>query len=163
MRNNIVHQGVGELTYEIRGIVEVAEKIKSLGQEIYWENIGDPVAKGYQIPAWIKDIVKKAINENKSFAYNPTKGLLETREFLARKRNTGGGAKITADDICFLTAWATPFPKFTLTCGKNPALSARPPLIPLTPPPKRRIAARLISLTISCRKKLATRPERFGK
>lgn len=101
MRNNIVHQGAGELTYEIRGIVEVAEKIKSLGQEIYWENIGDPVAKGYQIPDWIKDIVKKAIDNNKSFAYNPTKGLLPTREFLVKKRNSKSGAKITAEDICF--------------------------------------------------------------
>jgi len=101
MRNNIVHQGAGELTYEIRGIVEVAEKIKSLGQEIYWENIGDPVAKGYQIPDWIKDTVKKAIDDNKSFAYNPTKGLLETRNFLMKKRNSKGGVKITAEDICF--------------------------------------------------------------
>jgi len=89
------------LTYEIRGIVEVAEKIKGLGQEIYWENIGDPVAKGYQIPEWIKDMVKKAIDDNKSFAYNPTKGLLETRNFLMKKRNSKGGAKITAEDICF--------------------------------------------------------------
>ena len=101
MRNNIVHQGAEELTYEIRGIVEVAEKIKSLGQEIHWENIGDPVAKGYQIPDWIKDTVKKAIDDNKSFAYNPTKGLLETRNFLMKKRNSKGGAKITAEDICF--------------------------------------------------------------
>lgn len=101
MRNNIVHQGAGELTYEIRGIVEVAEKIKSLGQEIYWENIGDPVAKGYQIPEWIKEIVKKSVDNNKSFAYNPTKGLLETREFLVKKRNSKGGAKITTEDICF--------------------------------------------------------------
>ncbi len=101
MRNNIVHQGAGELTYEIREIVEVAEKIKSLGQEIYWENIGDPVAKGYQIPEWIKDIVKKAIDDNKSFAYNPTKGLLETREFLVKKRNSKNGVKITTEDICF--------------------------------------------------------------
>ena len=84
MRNNIVHQGAGELTYEIRGIVAVAEEIKKMGQEIYWENIGDPVAKGYQIPEWIKDIIKNAINDNKSFAYNPTKGLLGTREFLAK-------------------------------------------------------------------------------
>lgn len=101
MRNNIVHQGAGELTYEIRGIVAIAEEIKKLGQEIYWENIGDPVAKGYQIPEWIKDIVKKALDNNKSFAYNPTKGLLETREFLAERRNKQQGAKITADDICF--------------------------------------------------------------
>ena len=101
MRNNIVHQGAGELTYEIRGIVTVAEEIKKLGQEIYWENTGDPVAKGYQMPEWIKDIVKNALNDNKSFAYNPTKGLLETREFLAKKRNAKNGVKITADDICF--------------------------------------------------------------
>ena len=101
MRNNIVHQGAGELTYEIRGIVEIAEKIKSLGQKIYWENIGDPVAKGYQIPGWIKNIVKKAIDNNKTFAYNPTKGLLPTREFLAGKRNAQKGARISADDICF--------------------------------------------------------------
>lgn len=101
MRNNIVHQGAGELTYEIRGIVDIAEKIKSLGQEIYWENIGDPVAKGYQIPEWIKNIIKKEIGNNKTFAYNPTKGLLKTREFLAKKRNSQNGAKITADDICF--------------------------------------------------------------
>lgn len=101
MRNNIVHQGAGELTYEIRGIVAVAEEIKKLGQEIYWENIGDPVAKGYQMPEWIKDIVKKSIDDNKSFAYNPTKGLLKTREFLADRRNKGNGAKITIDDICF--------------------------------------------------------------
>lgn len=101
MRNNIVHQGAGELTYEIRGIIAVAEEIKKLGQEIYWENIGDPVAKGYQIPEWIKDIVKKALDNNKFFAYSPTKGLLETREFLAKKRNAKNGTKITADDICF--------------------------------------------------------------
>lgn len=101
MRNNIVHQGSGELTYEIRGIVEVAEKIKSLGQEIYWENIGDPVAKGYRMPEWIKEVVKKTIDNDKSFAYNPTKGLPETREFLAKKRNAKGGVKITDEDICF--------------------------------------------------------------
>lgn len=130
MRNNIVHQGAGELTYEIRGIVEVAEKIKLLGQEIYWENIGDPVAKGYQIPEWIKIIVKKAIDQNKSFAYNPTKGLLETREFLARKRNAGGGAQITADDICFFNGLGDAISKIytylrkeTRVIGPSPAYS----------------------------------------
>ena len=41
------------------------------------------------------------MDENKTFAYNPTKGLLSTREFLAKKRNSKNGARITADDICF--------------------------------------------------------------
>ena len=130
MRNNIVHQGAGELTYEIRGIVEIAEKIKSLGQEITWENIGDPVAKGYQIPEWIKDIVKKAIDNNKTFAYNPTKGLLSTREFLAEKRNSKNGAKLSADDICFFNGLGdaiskiyTSLRKETRVIGPSPAYS----------------------------------------
>ena len=130
MRNNIVHQGAGELTYEIRGIVEIAEKIKNLGQEITWENIGDPVAKGYQIPEWIKDIVKKAIDNNKTFAYNPTKGLLSTREFLAEKRNSKNGAKLSADDICFFNGLGdaiskiyTSLRKETRVIGPSPAYS----------------------------------------
>ena len=130
MRNNIVHQGAGELTYEIRGIVDIAEKIKNLGQEITWENIGDPVAKGYQIPEWIKDIVKKAIDNNKTFAYNPTKGLLSTREFLAEKRNSKNGAKITADDICFFNGLGDAISKIytylrkeTRVIGPSPAYS----------------------------------------
>lgn len=101
MRNNIIHHGAGELTYEIRGIVEIAEKIRNLGVDISWENIGDPVAKGYQMPDWIKDIVKKAIDDNKTFAYSPTKGLLETRQFLAEQCSLKGKCKITADDIIF--------------------------------------------------------------
>jgi len=130
MRNNIVHQGAGELTYEIRGIVDIAEKIKSLGQEIYWENIGDPVANGYQIPEWIKDIVKKAVDNNKTFAYNPTKGLLRTREFLANKRNSKNGAKISADDICFFNGLGDAISKIytylrkeTRVIGPSPAYS----------------------------------------
>ena len=44
MRNNIVNIGAGELTYEIRAIVEIADKLKSLGINTNMENIGDPVA-----------------------------------------------------------------------------------------------------------------------
>ncbi|OGZ32757.1 MAG: aminotransferase [Candidatus Niyogibacteria bacterium RIFCSPLOWO2_12_FULL_41_13] len=101
MRNNIVHQGAGELSYEIRGIVEKAEKLQELGVKIFWENIGDPVAKGEKIPDWIKDIVKKEIESDRSFAYSPTKGILETRKFLAEICNNKGGVKITPDDIVF--------------------------------------------------------------
>ncbi|OGM91343.1 aminotransferase [Candidatus Wolfebacteria bacterium RIFCSPLOWO2_01_FULL_38_11] len=101
MRNNIIHSGANELTYEIRGIVEIAEKLEKLGVNIIWENIGDPVAKGEPVPDWIKEIVKKALDENKNFAYSPTKGLLKTREFLAEKCNSNGGAKITPEDIIF--------------------------------------------------------------
>jgi len=35
----------GGLTYEIRNIVLIANKLKELGVNIIWENIGDPVQK----------------------------------------------------------------------------------------------------------------------
>ncbi|MBI5306314.1 pyridoxal phosphate-dependent aminotransferase [Candidatus Wolfebacteria bacterium] len=101
MRTNIIYSGAEELTYEIREIVNIAEKLANLGVNIIWENIGDPVAKGEKIPDWIKEIVKSEIESDKSFSYCPTKGLKETREFLAKKRNSGNGAKITAEDIIF--------------------------------------------------------------
>lgn len=102
MRNNIIYEGADRLIYEIRGIVNVAKKIEKTGVNISWENIGDPVAKGEKIPQWIKDIVAETVkNDNSSFAYSPTKGLLATREYLAKERNIAGGIQITPEDILF--------------------------------------------------------------
>ncbi|MBI5017029.1 MAG: pyridoxal phosphate-dependent aminotransferase [Deltaproteobacteria bacterium] len=101
MRNNIVHMGAGELTYEIRAIVEIAEKLQRLGVKVNMENIGDPVAKGERIPLWMKNIVADLALQDCSYAYCPTKGLLETREFLAERTNRRGGAQISPEDIIF--------------------------------------------------------------
>jgi len=101
MRNNIVYSGADELIYEIREIVEVANKIAKTGVPIIWENIGDPVAKGEKIPQWIKEIVSKEALNDASYGYSPTKGLLATREYIAHERNIEGGAQITLDDILF--------------------------------------------------------------
>lgn len=87
--------------YEIREIVEVAQKIEKLGQPITWENIGDPVAKGEKVPDWIKQYVQEAVAQDATYGYSPTKGLLKTREYIAGKRNEAGGKQITADDILF--------------------------------------------------------------
>ncbi|MCM0081310.1 pyridoxal phosphate-dependent aminotransferase [Geomonas sp. Red32] len=101
MRNEIVTPGAGELTYEIRNIVTVAEKVQRFGVKINWENIGDPIVKGEQIPAWMKEIVAGAAMEDETYAYCPTRGVLETREFLCELTNKRGGAQITPDDIIF--------------------------------------------------------------
>lgn len=101
MRNNIVHIGAGELTYEIRAIVEIAEKLQELGIKTNMENIGDPVAKGEKIPEWMKKIVAGLAMKDCSYGYCATKGLLETRKFLADMTNKRGHAQITAEDIIF--------------------------------------------------------------
>jgi len=101
MRTNIVHIGADELVYEIREIINIATKIEDFGVTIIWENIGDPVAKEEKIPKWIKDIVKKEVENDNSFGYCPTKGVEKTREFIAGLRNQFDGAKITKEDIIF--------------------------------------------------------------
>jgi alanine-synthesizing transaminase len=101
MRTDILHIGAGELTYEIRNIVNVGEKLKKLGIETHWENIGDPVAKGEKIPEWMKKIVADLAMQDLTYAYCPTRGILETREFIANKTNSRGGVQITPEDILF--------------------------------------------------------------
>jgi aspartate/methionine/tyrosine aminotransferase len=100
MRFDIAKSGTG-LTYEIRNIVGVANKLRDHGIEITWKNIGDPVEKGEKIPPWMKEVLVGILNEDKSYAYSPTKGMDETREFLAGEVNKRGGAQITKEDIIF--------------------------------------------------------------
>lgn len=129
MRNNIVRSGAEELTYEIREIVAVAQKIKECGVDISWENIGDPVAKGRKVPQWIRDIVRDiVVSDDYAFGYSPTKGLLATREFIANERNKGKGAQITPEDILFFNGLGdaiskvyTSLSEHSRIIGPNPA------------------------------------------
>jgi alanine-synthesizing transaminase len=101
MRKKLLRTGADELTYEIRGIVKKAEQLKKLGCEILWENIGDPVQKGAKLPQWIKDIISDLVQQDATYSYCHSKGVLETRQFLAKKNNALGGVQITEDDILF--------------------------------------------------------------
>jgi len=101
MRQQLLSPGANELSYEIREIVKKAEQIKNLGKEIQWENIGDPIQKNHLIPAWIKQIIADLSLQNDTYSYCPSKGILETRQFLATQNNARQGVQITPDDICF--------------------------------------------------------------
>jgi len=102
MRRNIVHEGAKNLTYEIREIVGVARQVRSLGQTITWENIGDPIEKGEKLVPWIKDIMHELMESDSTYGYCDTAGVIETREFLAHQINIReGGAQVTMDDLLF--------------------------------------------------------------
>jgi alanine-synthesizing transaminase len=128
MRVNIVHPGAGELAYEIRGIVEFANSLQSTGLDIVWENIGDPVAKGEQVPKWIREIVASKIRDNSSFGYSPTKGLDDAREYLATTRTKETGNELLGENILFFNGlgdaiskvytWLNPVAR---VLGPNPA------------------------------------------
>src|SRR5687768_6273025 len=101
MRQKLLNEGASELSYEIREIVKKADQLKKLGLNISWENIGDPIQKHHKLPQWIKDIISELVKQDDTYSYCPSKGMLETREFLAKQTNALGGVQISAEDICF--------------------------------------------------------------
>jgi len=101
LRNRLVYEGASQLEYEIRQIVQKAEQIKAIGIPITWENIGDPIQKNNTMPAWIKEIVSSLVMDDESYGYCHSKGVPETRKFLAERNNRLGGVQITMEDILF--------------------------------------------------------------
>ncbi len=96
MRRNLLHFWYKELSYAIREIVAVAEKVESFWQPISWENIGDPVEKWEKIPTFMKAIISEALTHDEVYGYSPSKWLLKTREYIAAKTNI-----ISPEDIIF--------------------------------------------------------------
>ncbi|MFC1515504.1 pyridoxal phosphate-dependent aminotransferase [Thermodesulfobacteriota bacterium] len=151
MRTGIVHIGAGELSYEIRNIVRVAEKLQALGVTVNLENIGDPVAKGEKIPDWMKEIVAELAMEDECYGYCPTPGLLETREFLVETNNGNGNCRLSPEDIIFFNGLGdaitktygflrrtarviTPSPTYTTHSASEAAHAGLPPVsYPLDP------------------------------
>ena len=99
VRKNLIKRGDEHLRYEIREIVEIANEIVKRGVPMIWENIGDPVAKGERIPAWMKAVVERAVGEDRTYAYAPTKGDLEARHFILE--HYSDPRVCTVDDIIF--------------------------------------------------------------
>lgn len=107
MRTPFVHDGIKNLHYEIREVVDFGHALEKLGVKISWENIGDPVAAGEKIEPWIKEIVMNLMKGDASWAYCPSRGVLKTREFLAdivSKRP--GSVQIGPNDILFFNGIA---------------------------------------------------------
>lgn len=101
MRTILLRPGAEELNYEIRGIVKKARQIEALGQTITWENIGDPIQKNNKIPTWMKEIISDLVSQDYTYGYADSKGVLETRKFLANLNNRKNGVQITAEDVLF--------------------------------------------------------------
>ncbi len=129
MRTNIVYQGADELSYEIREIVEFGMQLKALGQTMIWENIGDPVAKGETIPKWIKALIAEALEDDKTFAYSPTKGLLETRQFISKLRESQG-MTLDPEDILFFNGLGDAVSKVYTYLNRNARVIGPSPAYP---------------------------------
>ncbi|MEO9474218.1 MAG: pyridoxal phosphate-dependent aminotransferase [Cyclobacteriaceae bacterium] len=101
MRQKLLREGASELSYEIRGIVRKAEQLEMLGYPIFWENIGDPIQKNRKLPDWMKAIIAGLLYEDDTYGYSHSKGVLQTRKFLADLNNSRGGVQLEPQDITF--------------------------------------------------------------
>ena len=104
--------------------------MQKLGKKIYWENIGDPILKNAVVPDWIKEILTDLVNDNQTYGYCHSKGVLATREFVAEENNVKGGVQITAEDVLFFNGLGDAIAKlyqflnpYSRVIGPSPAYS----------------------------------------
>jgi len=100
VRQNLLRADNKLLNYPIREVVTIGKQLEKLGNlTMTWENIGDPITAGEEMPEWIKDIVREHSVTDKVFAYTDTRGYLPTREYVLK--NFSNEKICTVDDILF--------------------------------------------------------------
>lgn len=86
MRTKLFNPQVSLMKYGIREIVDTAQKIKELNpeQEFNYENIGDPIAKSWPVPQFLKDLITQEINKPNDtvFGYTHSRGTPNTRKWV---------------------------------------------------------------------------------
>lgn len=86
MRQNPFNPNSALMRYEIREIVDFVQKLQELdpGLHIENENIGDPIAKGWPVPPFLKDLIDEEIRRpgDKVFGYTHSRGNPETRKWI---------------------------------------------------------------------------------
>lgn len=105
MRNNPYNPKSDLLRYGIREMVELADTLKKLvpGFSVVEENIGDPVAKGWNAPDFLRRAVAEAaMGDPKVFGYTHSRGDPAARQFVAQEAaRLCPGISLDAGDIVF--------------------------------------------------------------
>ena len=98
----MVSQRIKEISYAIREIAAVANKVAKSGKKIYHLNIGDPVIYDFNTPPYISQALADASFEGKNF-YVDSLGAPELREELSKSLTQNYNLNITPNDILVTT------------------------------------------------------------
>ncbi|MBI2441978.1 MAG: pyridoxal phosphate-dependent aminotransferase [Lentisphaerae bacterium] len=106
MRRTIFNAQSVRLTYGIREMVELAARVGALDPHfiLIGENIGDPVAKGWETPRFVKRIVADLVAARGSqvFGYTHSRGRLATREWVAdHSRRYAPQSRLDCEHVIF--------------------------------------------------------------
>ncbi len=94
------------LKYQIREIVEVGKHLQKIDPSlnVVWENIGDPIAQGWNVPDFLKELLREELArpQDTSFGYVHSRGQLATREWLTTHlQRLCPFSRLSPDDILF--------------------------------------------------------------
>lgn len=106
MRTHATHPYAHLLKYEIREIVEVTQKLKAIEPSLQFinENIGDPIAKGWTVPPFVKQIITEEIARagDAVFGYSHSRGLPETRKWVVQyAKRFSPSSTLDYEDVLF--------------------------------------------------------------
>ena len=98
----MVSQRVSKISYAIREIAAVANKVAKSGKKIFHLNIGDPVIYDFHTPRYISQALADASFGGKNY-YVDSLGAPELREELSRSINLKYKLKVNSEDILVTT------------------------------------------------------------
>jgi len=100
VRQNLLRTEHSLLRYPIREVVEIGKRFEKLAHfKMIWENIGDPVASGEEIPDWMKNILSDHISDTATYGYTDSRGDINARKYVLE--NFSSDKVCTLDDILF--------------------------------------------------------------
>lgn len=106
MRTTLANPKAELLRYGIREIVETTQKLKELDPSMSFvmENVGDPIAKGWHVPKFLKDTIIGEVQkpDDLVFGYAHSRGLVETRKWVVEyAKRFSPRSKLSYEDILF--------------------------------------------------------------
>jgi alanine-synthesizing transaminase len=107
MRSQLQHPKAGLIRYGIREIMDLVQQLGDLddGFDFIGENIGDPVAKGWIAPAFLKEIIRGLLDSDKGavFGYAHSRGQRSTREWVvAKAKAIAPDTELGFEDVVFV-------------------------------------------------------------
>lgn len=106
MRNTQINTRSHLLRYGIREIVEIAQQLAKIIPDFNFigENIGDPIAKGWETPAFVRNILSAAVSSSDPsvWGYTHSRGNRATRAWVASySRRFSPESRLDPEDVVF--------------------------------------------------------------
>ncbi|MBU0714234.1 MAG: pyridoxal phosphate-dependent aminotransferase [Verrucomicrobia bacterium] len=135
MRRTLFNANTDRMTYGIREMVELAARVGALDPNFGFigENIGDPVAKGWDAPGFVKRIVADLVRarDNKVFGYTHSYGRIETRRWVADyARRYSPSSRLDGDHVVFTNGLGSAISIFYRTLKKGTRIIQPSPAYP---------------------------------